>query len=109
MFKKTDSKRIENFRTDSAMLEVIGMLPKHMLENNSQVYLTFIKEAVDSPWSMETFSADLHLHFMPRLLEEGLKEFIIGILNIVLTLKMRGSNRSTVMHYYWPESHSNYA
>ncbi|MBP7791528.1 MAG: SIR2 family protein [Candidatus Goldbacteria bacterium] len=100
-YKKSDSKRIENFRTDSAMLEIISLFPKQIVEKNTIIYLAFIKEAINSRWSMETFSADLHIHLMPRLIEEGIKDFIIGILECVIALKMEGNNRTTVMHYYW--------
>ncbi|MBP7792133.1 MAG: hypothetical protein KA120_03630 [Candidatus Goldbacteria bacterium] len=102
-YKKSDGKRIENTRTDSSMLKIISKFPNETLNQNMKLYLKFIKETLESNWSMKTFSDDLESELMPRLIKDELKDFIIGIINIVLSKKNVEDKESPYMHYYWLE------
>lgn len=96
--------RIVNFRTDHSLCQLIGLLPSDAINDN---HFSIIKETLISGWENSLISSELDKLFMVRFIRERHTDFIIKLLDIVLSYVETngfGSDKVTsLMTDYWFE------
>lgn len=83
-YKDKNDKRIDNWRTDLDILEIISTFP---LETINQLHLDFIEEALQTRWGNDLFASVLAEQFIPKILEGKSKGLLLRLLEIVLSFK----------------------
>lgn len=85
-YKDKNGERIENYRTDCAIVKIIFSLP---IEKINNTHIEFIKLALNSKWYNSLVSSQIEETVFPKLLNgaEKSKNLILELLKVILDYK----------------------
>ncbi len=78
---RENGERLDNYRTDWKLLETISHFP---IEYIGVQHIQFIKDALRPSIGTSLLDSNIGKLFLPKLIKEGAKELIIGLLDVIL-------------------------
>jgi SIR2-like domain len=76
--------RIDNYRTDWALIKIIFNLPIEEIKNK---YIDYIGKALNSKWNTHLVDSEIQDTVLPLLLNSNSKELLLSLLDIILSYK----------------------
>lgn len=83
-YRDEKGKRIDNWRTDLDLLEIIYYLPINRINIS---HISFIKDVLNAKWNNSLFARKLGKKLIPKLIKGKLKNLLIELLEIILSYK----------------------
>lgn len=84
-FKDKDGKRVDNYHTDLAIIDIIFSLPIEKIDEN---HIKFIREVLNSKWNTANMvTYEIYKSVLPKLIAKEAREIILKLLNVILDYK----------------------
>lgn len=102
-YRDDNGQRVENFRTDAAVIRVFACLPKEYIKKQ---YIEFVRLAIESKWNIKLIDSEIGKLLLPKLIEKEAIERILDLLDILLDYKGGVTNfdeNSPLVDSYWLE------
>lgn len=107
-YQDKKGERIENYRTDWAMIKVIFSLP---IDNITQKHIEFVRSALNSRFDNTLVASEICNTVLPKLLQKQAESLFFNLLDIILSFKKiekklfyddkKMYEYTSIIHEYW--------
>lgn len=101
-YRDSEGQRVENTKTDWAMIKIIANLP---LEKLNDKHIEFVRISLNSKWNTLLASAEIGKTLVPRLLSEGTRDLFLKLLEVILDFRKTPSEPfseyNSILGDYW--------
>jgi len=115
-FRNEKGERIENYKTDWAMVKIIFSVP---VEKITKDHIEFIRVALNSKWDTTLVASEISKTVLPKLLEKKAENLILQLLDVILDYRkikkkppLFGEKETyeytSTMDEYWQEAFKKY-